>query len=57
MSADRDAWAARHWAWLLVVFCACVLWYYWGGRNFFAGIAGFLGLGWLAWTLVIKPRL
>ena len=57
MAADRDAWVQKHWPWLLVVFCACVLWYYWGGQNFFAGIAGFAGLGWLAWHRLIKPKL
>jgi len=54
---DPDAFARKHWPWLLIVFGICVLWYYWGGRNFFAGLAGFAGFGWLLWSLVIKPRL
>ena len=53
---DPDAFAEKHWPPLLIGFCACVLWYYWGG-NFFAGLAGFAGLGWLAWSRLIKPRM
>ena len=53
----KDAgFAARHWPWLLIVFGACTLWYYQGG-NTLAGVAGFTGFGWLAWALLIKPRL
>jgi hypothetical protein len=51
-----ECFAARHWPWLLIVFGACVLWYYQGGGTL-AGIAGFTGFGWLAWTLLIRPRL
>ena len=53
---DPQGFAARNWPWLLIVFGACVLWYYQGG-NAIAGIAGFTGFGWLAWALLIKPRL
>jgi hypothetical protein len=53
---NGNAFAARHWPWLLIAFGALVLWYYQGG-NAFAGIAGFTGFGWLLWALVIKPRL
>ena len=53
---DPDGLARRHWPVLLIVFGACVLWYYQGG-NTLAGIAGFMGFGWLAWALLIKPRL
>ena len=56
MQRDPDAFAAKNWPWLLIVFCVCVLWYYWGG-NLFGGIAGFAGLGWLAWVRLIKPGL
>jgi hypothetical protein len=55
-SRGPDAFAARHWPWLLIVFGAAVLWYYQGGSTL-AGIAGFTGFGWLAWTFLIKPRL
>ena len=54
--ADADAFARRHWPWLLILFGAAVLWYYQGGSTL-AGIAGFTGFGWLAWALLIKPRL
>jgi hypothetical protein len=53
---DGQGFAARHWPWLLIVFGACTLWYYQGG-NMLAGIAGFTGFGWLAWALLIRPRL
>ena len=53
---DPDAFARRHWPWLLIVFGACVLWYEQGG-NTLAGMAGFAGFGWLAWSLLIRPRL
>lgn len=56
MARDPDAFAAKYWPPLLIVFGACVLWYYWGD-NIFAGIAGFVGFGWLAWSRLIKPRL
>ena len=54
--AGPDAFARRHWPWLLVLFGAAVLWYYQGG-NTLAGIAGYTGFGWLAWALLINPRL
>lgn len=53
---DPDAFAARHWPWLLIVFGVCVLWFYQGGSTL-AGIAGFTGFGWLGWALLIKPRM
>lgn len=53
---DPDAFVARNWPWLLAVFAGFVLWYELGG-NKLAGIAGFSGLGWLAWMRLIKPRL
>ncbi|MEM1160043.1 MAG: hypothetical protein AAGJ28_03855 [Pseudomonadota bacterium] len=56
MARDPDAFVGKNWPWLLIVFCVCVLWYYQGG-NTFAGIAGFAGLGWLAWSRLIKPTL
>ena len=56
MARDPDAFAEQHWPWLLIVFCVLLLWYYWGG-NFFAGMAGFAGLGWLAWSRLIKPNM
>lgn len=57
MTAPNDhSFAVRHWPWLLIVFGACTLWYYQGG-NALAGTVGFTGLGWLAWALLIKPRL
>ncbi len=60
--------AGRNWPWLLIVFGACVLWYYQGGQggqgaqggqggNVLVGIVGFTGFGWLAWALLVKPRL
>ena len=57
MSTEREAFLQKNWPWLLIVFGVCILWYYWGGRNFLAGLAGFAGMGWLAWALLIKPRL
>ena len=56
---DGQGFAARHWPWLLIVFGAAELWHYHGGQggNTLAGIAGFTGFGWLAWALIIKPRL
>lgn len=56
--AERDpgAYTQKHWPILLIAFCAMILWYTWGG-NGFAGAAGFLGLGWLAWERLIKPNL
>ena len=56
MKRDPDAFTEKYWPLLLIVFCGCVLWYYWGG-NTFAGFAGFAGLGWLAWLRLIKPRM
>ncbi len=53
---DPDAYAEKYWPQLLIVFGACVLWYYWRG-NAFAGFAGFAGYGWLAWARLIKPRM
>ena len=53
---DPDAFLQKYWPPLLIVFCGCVLWYYWGG-NLWAGFAGFAGLGWLGWARLIKPRL
>lgn len=53
---DLDAFARRFWPSLLVIFGACVLWYYQGG-NLLAGAVGYIGAGWLAWALLIKPRL
>jgi len=53
---DPDAFAAANWPWLLIVFCGCVLAYYWLDSAL-AGFAGFTGLGWLAWTRLIKPNM
>ena len=53
---DPDQFTAKHWPLLLIACCALVLWYTWGG-NGFAGAAGFMGLGWLAWHRLIKPNL
>ena len=53
---DPDAFAEKHWPWLLILFCGCILWYYQLG-NLFAGIAGFAGLGWLGWSRLVKPNL
>ena len=56
--ADKDpaAFTQKYWPILLIACCGLVLWYTWGD-NGFAGAAGFLGLGWLAWECLIKPRL
>ncbi|MEM7422727.1 MAG: hypothetical protein AAF334_03335 [Pseudomonadota bacterium] len=53
---DPDRFTSEHWPLLLAGCGALVLWYLWGD-NFFAGMAGFGGLGWLAWHRLIKPRL
>ena len=53
---DPDQFTAKQWPLLLIACCALVLWYTWGG-NGFAGAAGFMGLGWLAWHRLIKPNL
>lgn len=53
---DPDAFTRKYWPPLLIGFCLMVLWYTIGG-NVFAGAAGFLGLGWLAWLRLIKPNL
>ena len=51
---DPDEFTRKYWPGLLIACCLLVLWYVWGG-NVFAGIAGFFGLGWLAWLRLIKP--
>ena len=53
---DPDAFTEKYWPQLLIACGLFILWYTIGG-NGFAGAAGFLGLGWLAWMRVIKPRL
>jgi len=53
---DPDRFTREHWPVLLVACCALILWYTLGD-NIFAGMAGFLGLGWLGWHRLIKPRL
>lgn len=53
---DPGALTARYWPVLLIACCALVLVYTWGGSDI-AGAAGFLGLGWLAWDRLIKPKL
>ena len=53
---DPDAFTRKYWPPLLIACCLLVLWYTIGG-NVFAGAAGFLGLGWLAWLRLIKPNL
>lgn len=53
---DTDGYARKNWPWLGALFGACILWYELGG-NHLAGVAGFAGIGWLVWALVIKPRL
>ena len=51
---DPDEFTRKYWPGLLIACCLLVLWYVWGG-NVFAGVAGFFGLGWLAWLRLIKP--
>lgn len=53
---DLDRFARRFWPSLLIIFGASVLWYYQSG-NLLAGAVGYIGAGWLAWALLIKPRL
>ncbi|MEM9062282.1 MAG: hypothetical protein AAGD13_17625 [Pseudomonadota bacterium] len=53
---ERDEYAEKHWPVLLIGCCLLILWYTLGD-NGFAGAAGFLGLGWLAWMRLIKPKL
>jgi hypothetical protein len=53
---EPDEFISRHWPLLLAGCGALVLWYTLGG-NKIAGTAGFLGLGWLAWERLLKPRL
>ena len=53
---DPDTFTEQYWPLLLIACGALVLWYTWGG-NEVAGAAGFMGLGWLAWARLIKPRL
>lgn len=54
--SDLDKFARRNWPWLLIIFGAMVLWYYQGG-NLLAGVVGYIGAGWLVWSLLIRPRL
>ena len=46
----------KHWPLLLIACGVLVLWYTIGG-NGFAGAAGFLGIGWLAWEKLIRPNM
>ncbi|MEL7467079.1 MAG: hypothetical protein AAFN27_01410 [Pseudomonadota bacterium] len=51
-----DPFIEKYWPVLLIACCLLVLWYTLGD-NAIAGVAGFMGLGWLAWLRLIKPRL
>ena len=53
---NPDEFTEKYWPLLLIGCCGLILWYTIGG-NAFAGAAGFMGLGWLAWLRLIKPRL
>jgi len=53
---DNDAFMDRYWPLLMAGCGALILWYLWGG-NRIAGGMGFLGIGWLAWDRLIKPKL
>ena len=46
----------KHWPILLAACGGLILWYTLG-QNTYAGMAGFLGIGWLAWEKLIKPGL
>ena len=57
MSDDRrNPFVEKYWPILLVACCLLILWYTLGS-NSFAGMTGFLGLGWLAWEKLIKPNM
>lgn len=54
--SESDRYVAKNWPFLLIACCVLILWYTLG-NNAWAGAAGFMGIGWLAWSRLIKPRL
>ena len=56
LGKGSDPFMDKYWPLLLVTCGAMILWYTLGGFRP-AGAVGFLGLGWLAWDRLIKPKL
>ncbi|MEM0988859.1 MAG: hypothetical protein AAGK00_08245 [Pseudomonadota bacterium] len=53
---DSEAFMNRYWPLLLIACGGLILLYTLAGFRL-AGAAGFLGIGWIAWDRLIKPKL
>ncbi|MEM7742409.1 MAG: hypothetical protein AAF409_01755 [Pseudomonadota bacterium] len=56
LGKGSDPFMDRYWPLLLMACCGLVLLYTLSGMRV-AGAVGFLGLGWLAWDRLIKPKM